>query len=58
MEVQQADLNVCMANQFFSARAQPQESLRRKLWNRLDKDGVLKIVVFPLFLKIPRCFWI
>ena len=34
MQVQQADLNVCMGNNFFSVPAQPQEPLRRKPRNR------------------------
>ena len=54
MQVQQADLNVCMGNHFFFVPAQPQEPLRRKLLNRQDKDGVLKKFVFESFLKIPR----
>ena len=50
MQVQQADLNVCRGNHFFSVPAQPQEPLRRKLRNRQGKDGVLKIFVFAKFL--------
>ena len=33
MQVQQADLNVCMGNHFISVPAQPQGPLRRKLRN-------------------------
>ena len=43
MQVQQADLNVCMGNHIFFAPAQPQELLRRKFRNWRDNDGVIII---------------
>ena len=51
MQVQQADLNVCRGNHFFSVPAQPQETLRRKFRNRQGKDGVL---IFFCFCIVPK----
>ena len=58
MQVQQADLNVCRGHHFFSVPTQPQEPLRRKLWNRQGKDGVLKSFVFASFQTNSQIFWI